>query len=56
MSYVATTIVEVRDKTGNYIPCGALLDSGSQSHFITEWCVQCLSLPRTQAHTSIQGM
>jgi hypothetical protein len=33
---LATAVVEVRDKSGQYIPCRALLDSGSQSHFITE--------------------
>jgi len=33
-----------------------LLDSGSQYHFITERCVQRLRLPRTQTHTSIQGI
>jgi len=53
---LATAIVEVRNKSGQYIPCRALLDSGSQSHFITERCVQRLRLPRTQTHTSIQGI
>jgi hypothetical protein len=46
---LATAIVEVRDKSGQYIPYGALLDSGSQSHFITERFVR-LRLPRTQTH------
>jgi hypothetical protein len=53
---LATAIVEVRDKSEQYIPCRALLDSGSQSHFITERCAQCLRLSRTQTHTSIQGI
>jgi hypothetical protein len=53
---LATAIVEVRDKTGQYIPCRTLLDSGSQSHFITERCLQRLRLPKTQTHTSIQGI
>jgi len=53
---LATAIVEVRNKSGQYVPCRALLDSGSQSHFITERCVQRLRLPRTQTHTSIQGI
>jgi len=47
---LATAIVEVRNKSGQYVPCRALLDSGSQTHFITERCVQCLRLPRTQTH------
>ena len=33
---LAIAIVEVRNKSGQYVPCRALLDSGSQSHFITE--------------------
>jgi len=53
---LATAIVEVRNKSGQYVPCRALLDSGSQSYFITERCVQCLRLARTQTHTAIQGM
>ena len=53
---LATAIVEVKNKSGQYIPCRALLDSGSQSRFITERCVQRLSLSRTQTHTSIQGI
>ena len=53
---LATAIVEVRNKSGQYVPCRALLDSGSQSHFITERCVQRLRLPRTQTHTAIQGI
>jgi hypothetical protein len=51
-----TAIIEVRDKTGQYIPCRALLDSGSDQHFITERCVKRLRLSRTQTHTSIQGI
>jgi len=53
---LATAIVEVKNKSGQYITCRALLDSGSQSHFITERCVQRLRLSRTQTHTSIQGI
>ena len=33
-----------------------LLDSASQSHFITERCVQRLMLSRIQTHASIQGI
>jgi hypothetical protein len=53
---LATAVVEVRDKTGQYVPCRALLDSGSQTHFITEKCVQRPKLSRIQTHTSIQGI
>ena len=53
---LATTVVEVQNKSGQYVPCRALLDSASQSHFITERCVQRLRLSRTQTHASIQGI
>jgi hypothetical protein len=53
---LAIAIVEVKNKFGQYIPCRALLDSGSQSHFFTERCAQRLRLRRTQTHTSIQGI
>ena len=33
---LATAIVEVQNKFGQYVPCRALLDSASQSHFITQ--------------------
>jgi len=33
---LATAIVEVKNKSGEYVPCRALLDSASQSHFITD--------------------
>jgi len=53
---LATAIVEIKNKSGQYVSCRALLGSGCQSHFITERCVQCLKLPRTQTHTPIQGI
>ena len=53
---LATAIVEVQNRSGQYIPCTALLDSASQSHFIPERCVQRLKLRRTQTHASIQGI
>jgi len=53
---LATDVVEVQNKSGQYVSCRALLDSASQSHFITERCVQRLRLSRTQTHASIQGI
>jgi hypothetical protein len=47
---LATAIVEIQSKSGQYVPCRALFDSASQSHFITERCVQRLRLTRTQTH------
>jgi len=53
---LATAIVEFQKKSGQYVPCRALLDSVSQSHFITERCVEHLMLSRTQTHAKIQGI
>ena len=36
--FLATATVEVKNKFGQYIPCRALLDSASQSHFLSELC------------------
>jgi hypothetical protein len=47
---LATATAEVKNKSGQYVPCRALLDSGSQWSFITERCVQRLRLLRTQTH------
>jgi hypothetical protein len=53
---LATATVEFKNKSGQYVPCRVLLDSASQSHFITERCVQRLRLSRIQTHASIQGI
>ena len=46
---LATAIVGIQNKFGQYVPCRALLNSASQSHFITQRCVH-LSLSRTKTH------
>jgi hypothetical protein len=53
---LATAVVEVRNKFGQYVPCRELLDSASQAHFIAERCVQQLRLRRAPMYTSIQGI
>jgi hypothetical protein len=53
---LATAIVEVQNKSDHYVPCRALIDSGSESSFISERCVQPLRLSRTKTHASIQGI
>jgi hypothetical protein len=53
---LATAIVEVKNNSGKYVPCRVLLDSASQSHFITEKCAQDLRLTRTPQHVSVQGI
>jgi len=49
---LAKAVVDVQKKSGQYVPCRALLDGASQSHFITERCVQRLRLqePRHMIH------
>jgi len=53
---LANAIVELRNKSGQYVPYRELLDSASQSHFITERCVQRLRLSKIQTRYSIQGI
>jgi len=53
---LATAVVELRNKSGQYVPCRALLDGASQCHLIKEKCVQRLRLPKTQTRSSIQGI
>ena len=47
--------MEVQNKYGLFVQCRALLDSDSQSHFITGRCVQRLRLSRLQTHAQIQA-
>ena len=53
---LTVAIVGVQNKPGLHVPCTALLDSASQSHFLTDRCVQRLRLSRTQTHAFIQGI
>jgi Putative peptidase (DUF1758) len=53
---LATAVVNVRDSGGGLQPCRVLLDSGSQSSFITENCMQRLGLKRTKANHHISGI
>ena len=48
--------MEFQNKSGQYVPCRALLNSASQSHFITERCLQRFSLSGTKTHAKIQGI
>jgi len=51
-----TAIVRVIDKNGLPVVCRALLDSGSQSNFITEDMAQTLSIKREKVNCSVSGI
>lgn len=53
---LATAIVNILDKKGNSKPCRALLDSGSQSCFITSNCVKSLGVKQVPTHIPIIGL
>jgi hypothetical protein len=53
---LSTALVKIRDANGQLQTCRALLDSCSQSHFITEACAQRLNLKRRRNTTSVQGI
>jgi hypothetical protein len=49
-------IVYVRDKYGQIVKFGALLDSASQGHVVTICLVQQLHLRKFKAHVPVQGI
>lgn len=54
--FLSTAMVNVQDYQGNKRICRILLDSGSQSNFITEDIVQRLGLPLKPVNISIVGV
>ena len=53
---LATALVEIRDKSGQYILARALLDSGSQINFVTEELAQRLQLRKEEQILSLLGI
>ncbi|KAL0884187.1 hypothetical protein ABMA27_016192 [Loxostege sticticalis] len=53
---LATALVEVKARTGQYHVLRALLDQGSQASFVTEATVQCLGLKKTNVTNMISGL
>lgn len=53
---LSTAIIQVFDKYGNSHICRALLDSGSQSNFITSNLFQSLGLDKTDINISVVGI
>jgi hypothetical protein len=54
--FLSTAIVNLQDKNGNFVPCRALLDSGSESCFMTERGLQLLQLNRNKVHIRVLGV
>jgi len=55
-SLLSTAIVLVRDHNGHYQECRALLDSASQSHFMTKKLCQRLQLSIFKTNHLINGI
>lgn len=53
---LATAEVEVKDSRGSYQKVRVLIDPGSQSHIITNTCVNRLGLIRYKANTPMSGI
>lgn len=53
---LATAIILTTDSQGITYPCRALLDSGSQSNFISQSLASSLGLKHIKLHTSVTGI
>lgn len=53
---LATALVKVMDNKGKEVSCRALLDSGSQSCFITVSCAKALALKQSAVHIPVCGL
>jgi hypothetical protein len=53
---LATAIVHEQNSFGQYVPCRALLNSASESHFVMDRLVQRLKLAKLKKRTFIQGI
>lgn len=53
---LATAVIMIKNKSGHFIPCRALLDSGSQIHLITARFAKLLQLRRSKCSVSISGI
>ncbi|KAH8413946.1 hypothetical protein KR009_001974, partial [Drosophila setifemur] len=54
--FVATAVVRVKNRWGAWVPCRALLDSGSQVHPFTSRLAHQLQLPRYKSATAVSGL
>lgn len=54
--FLSTAVVHVKKSSGEKVPCRVLLDSGSESNFITENMCQLLGLKKTKINMEISGV
>ncbi|XP_053969189.1 uncharacterized protein LOC128870561 [Anastrepha ludens] len=53
---LATAVINVKNSAGTWVPCRALLDSGSQLHIITSRLAHQLQLRKTKSSTYVSGL
>ncbi|XP_033241627.1 uncharacterized protein [Drosophila pseudoobscura] len=53
---LATTVIMIKSRVGDLLPCRALLDSGSQINLITSRFAQRLQLKRAKGSVSVSGI
>ncbi|XP_017483470.1 PREDICTED: uncharacterized protein LOC108372312 [Rhagoletis zephyria] len=53
---LATAILSVKNRSGNFVPCRAILDSASQINFVTTRLANLLQLPLKQSTILISGI
>ncbi|KAJ8981408.1 hypothetical protein NQ317_010347 [Molorchus minor] len=53
---LSTAVIKVQDKFGNYHMCRVLLDSGSQSNFITQSLVNKLQTEQLNLNIAVSGL
>ncbi|XP_053964178.1 uncharacterized protein LOC128867103 [Anastrepha ludens] len=53
---LATAVIFVKNRAGTFVQCRALLDSGSQLHFITNRFTNQLQLRRTKYSSAVSGI
>ncbi|KAH8389496.1 hypothetical protein KR215_000744, partial [Drosophila sulfurigaster] len=53
---LGTVVVWLKSRAGSFVPCRALLDSGSQVHMMTSHLAQQLQLKRTRSDAMISGL
>ncbi|XP_055918507.1 uncharacterized protein LOC129950600 [Eupeodes corollae] len=52
-SILGTAVINIINKLQHIVPCRVLLDSGSQTHLISERLMQCLGTQRLPSHTTL---